>query len=252
MLVAIAYNVLVLSCVESKIKKNLFSIKKKPWTKLKWWLLTHTLCWAFTELCADLFLGRYFIIWFLMTFSRSPYCYFSLPLTLCAFICLCSPWVLHYQTIGYCHGPWSQSEHRRWVTIAADTMYFRHRVHRTFMGLTWKTPPWRLTFMELEDLMQVSKGGKQPVVLANYYAYEPKNVWQDTATLRAQWWYAYLVVTNCSIDVRNDHQKGSHSWYWKPSQLPTASEIMDLGGGRVNHTCFIGNIIPNDILNIYP
>lgn len=29
MLVAIAYNVLVLSCVESKIKKKLFSIKKK-------------------------------------------------------------------------------------------------------------------------------------------------------------------------------------------------------------------------------
>lgn len=40
--------------------------------------------------------------------------------------------------------------------------------------------------MELEDLMQVSKGGKQPVVLANYDAYEPKNVWQDTATLSAQ------------------------------------------------------------------
>lgn len=24
-------------------------------------------------------------------------------------------------------------------------------------------------------------------------------------------------------------QEGNHAWYWKPSQLPRASEVMDLG-----------------------
>lgn len=51
-------------------------------------------------------------------------------------------------------------------------MHFGKRAQRTQTGTDPKAPPHELAFRVQEDIY-ISKGGKQPIVLASYNVYEP-------------------------------------------------------------------------------
>ena len=79
--------------------------------------------------------------------------------------------------------------------------------------------------------MEVAKGWKQPTVLPSYDCYALQQLaWQTTSKSAAPILIPSQESTALQLGFRPDQQEGKRACYWKPSQLPRASKVMDLGG----------------------
>lgn len=90
------------------------------------------------------------------------------------------------------------------------------------VGLTRVPPLWAPSFLAPEGNMQASKWRKQQTALLSYDSYEPERCSSCAHILEVPNFF----LIECKI-----HSTGRNlCWYWKPSQLPKASGVMDLSG----------------------
>lgn len=98
------------------------------------------------------------------------------------------------------------------------------------LELLWVPPPWGPSFMVPEVTMKAWKEGINqqfyPAMIPIYH-----NSQEGTITRRCSGNKLIITVANSSQIRSLIHWKeGNYDWYWKPSQLSRANEVMNLEG----------------------
>lgn len=110
-----------------------------------------------------------------------------------------------------------------------DTVHFGHRIQKIWDVSQLKASFMPSSFHRTRGAVQAAKGVEKSIVLLIFGTYEPQQwpAWKDSprgviVVLLSVWEPPAI-----KLDLSPTHLEVNRAWYYKPSQLPGPSEIMD-------------------------